>query len=204
MTRYEYYEEMKALARTVRAKHDITGPRVTRTNLRRVYKAYGIRFDLRSGFKNLRGAYFNDEFGPCIVVAKALPEDPRVFTMGHELKHHLVDRDTQGFQCKFENVGTDPVEIGAEVFSAELLFPEAEYLALLAEMGVTEGTCTAEHLARLKHDTRTTLSYQGLAKRAEFMNLAEAGAFDGVQFKKLEEQIFGKPFRRFRKRGPRR
>lgn len=204
MTRYGYYEEMKALAREVRTEYELFGPRVTRSDLRRLYKAYGIRFDLRSGFKNLRGAYFDDGFGPTIVVAKELPEDPRVFTMGHELKHHLADRETPSFQCKFENIGTDPVEIGAEVFSAELLFPEADFLALLVDMGVTEGTCTAEHLVRLKHNTRTTLSFQGLVKRAEFMDLASPGTFDGVQFKKLEEQIFGKPFRRPRRRGSRR
>lgn len=199
MTRSDYYEQMKALARNVRAEHGFTTPRVLRIDLRRVYRAYGIKLDLRSGFKALRGAYFNDEYGPSVVIDKTLPEDPRVFTMGHELKHHLVDRDTPSFRCDFSKTGTDPVEIGAEVFAAELIFPEAEFLRLLTEAGVAAGTCNAEHLVRLKHETRTTLSYQGLAKRAEFMKLAAAGTFDRVQFKKLEEQIFGKPFRRIRR-----
>lgn len=200
MNRFTYYESMKALAREVRARNQLAGPRVSRSDLRRVYKACGITLDLRSGFKNLRGAYFNDECGPTVVIDKGLPEDPRVFTMGHELKHHLADRERPGFRCDMANVGTDPIEIGAEVFAAELLFPEADFSALLAQMGVTSGSCMPEHLVRLKHETRTTLSYQGLAKRAEFMGLANPGTFDRIQFKKLEEQMFGKPFRRARKR----
>lgn len=199
MNRFDYYEAMKTLAREVRLKHDLAGPRVSRSDLRRVYKAYGITLDLRLGFKNLRGAYFNDECGPTVVIHKGLPEDPRVFTMGHELKHHLADRDRPDFRCNMANIGTDPIEIGAEVFAAELLFPEADFKALLAEMGVTTGSCMPDHLVRLKHESRTTLSYQGLAKRAEFMKLANPGTFDRIQFKMLEEQMFGKPFRRARK-----
>lgn len=200
MNRFAYYETMKALARDVRSRYQLAGPRVSRSDLRRVYKACGITLDLRAGFKNLRGAYFDDECGPTVVVDKGLPEDPRVFTMGHELKHHLADRDRPGFRCNMDNIGTDPIEIGAEVFAAELLFPEADFIALLADMGATTGSCTPDHLVRLKHVTRTTLSYQGLAKRAEFMGLASPGTFDHIQFKKLEEQMFGKPFRRPRKR----
>lgn len=194
---------MKALAREVRSNHLLVGPRVSRSDLRRVYKAYGITLDLRTGFKNLRGAYFDDEHGPTVVIDKALPEDPRVFTMGHELKHHLVDRGDPDFRCVMAKVGTAPIEIGAEVFAAELLFPETDYVALLAEIGATAGLCKPTHLVRLKHETRTTLSYQGLAKRAEFLKLAEPGTFDGVRFKKLEEEMYGKPYRRARIR-PRR
>ncbi len=196
MTRYEYYEQMKALARNVRAEHGLTTPRVLRSDLRRIYKAYEIKIDLRQGFKNLRGAYFNDDCGATVVIAKGLPADPTVFTMGHELKHHLADRETPGFQCSYSPSTTDQVEIAAEIFAAELIFPETEFLRLLTDAGVSPGTCTAEHLVRLKHETRTTLSYQGLAKRADFMKLAAAGTFNGVQFTKLEERIYGKPFRR--------
>ena len=199
MNRYAYYESMKALARASRREHGLEGPRVTRTDLRRVYRSCGITLDLRNGFKNLRGAYFYDKCGATAVIAKELPEDPRVFTMAHELKHHLADRERPGFQCNIENVGTDLIEIGAEVFAAELLFPEDEFARMLKSMGVGPGNCTAEHLVRLKHTTRTTLSYQGLAKRAEFLHLSGPGEFKGVQFKKIEEQIFGKPFRRPRK-----
>jgi hypothetical protein len=51
-------------------------------------------------------------------------------------------------------------------------------------------------LVRLKHETRTTLSYQGLKKRAERLKLAPPGALTKTQFVELEEQLYGKPFRR--------
>lgn len=190
---------MKVLARKVRSEHGIASVRVLRSDLRRVYRAYGIKLDLRSGFKQLRGAYFFDGDEPSVVIDKTLPEDPRVFTMAHELKHHLVDRDSVGFQCDFTKAGTDPVEIGAEVFAAELLFPEREFHEKLTSMGVHQFQCTAQHLVQLKHETRTTLSYQGLAKRAEFMRFASPGSFAGVQFRKLEEITYGKPYRRPRR-----
>jgi hypothetical protein len=60
-------------------------------------------------------------------------------------------------------------------------------------MGVGYGQCTPEILARLKHETRTTLSYAGLAKRAEFMRLAPSGSLALIQWKKLEEKIYGLP-----------
>lgn len=196
MTRFDYYQDLKALARSVREQYGLKTPRVLRTDLRRIYKAEGIRIDLRPGFKNLRGAYFCDEHGASVVMAKGLPPDPAVFTMCHELKHHLRDRTTRDFQCSFSYTSTDSIEIGAEIFAAELIFPEEEFLQLLSAAGVTTGGCTSEHLVHLKHQTRTTLSYQGLAKRAEFNGLALRGTFAKVQFTKLEEQIYGRPYRR--------
>jgi hypothetical protein len=45
------------------------------------------------------------------------------------------------------------------------------------------------------------LSYTGLAKRATFLGLAPPGSFDQVQWKKLEEHIFGEPaYKRFLRR----
>jgi Zn-dependent peptidase ImmA (M78 family) len=189
---------MKALARRVRVENGLQTPRVLPSDIRRIYRAYGIKIDLRSGFRQLRGAYFGDDLGPTVVIAKGLPPDPKVFTMGHELKHHLVDRDLPGFKCDLRNE-TDPIEIGAEVFAAELILPEKDFADALRSMGVDPGTCTAEHIVRLKYETRTTLSYAGLAKRAERMHFAQAGTLQKVQFKKLEQQIYGMPFRRPRR-----
>jgi hypothetical protein len=41
-----YYEELKTLARQVRAENGLSTPRVLRSDMRRIYKAYGIRIDL--------------------------------------------------------------------------------------------------------------------------------------------------------------
>lgn len=92
MTRTAYYEGLKVLAREQRQEHGLASPRVLRSHLRRIYGCHGIRIDLRSGLKKLRGAYFHDDAGSSVMLAKDLPEDPMVFTMAHELKHHLVDR----------------------------------------------------------------------------------------------------------------
>lgn len=196
MSRSEYYEEMKKLAREVRRELGLTTPRVLRSDLRRVYKAYDLRIDLRTGFKGLRGAYFNDECGASVVMAKGLPPDPAVFTMAHELKHHLVDSENTNLDC---NKWNNPIEIAAEVFAAELVYPEQDFLDDLSKMGVERRCCSPEDLVRLKHNTRTTLSYAGLVKRAEWFNFIDDGQFAKVQFQKLHDQIYGPPFRRTRR-----
>jgi hypothetical protein len=92
----------------------------------------------------------------------------------------------------FRNVN-EHIEIGAEVFAAEFIFPEQDFLDALAAVGVTFGACSPEAIVRLKRSTRTTLSYAGLAKRAVFFGLARVGSLDGIQWKRLEETIFGEP-----------
>ena len=37
------------------------------------------------------------------MLAKGLPDDPMVFTMAHELKHHLVDREIPVACCSDRN-----------------------------------------------------------------------------------------------------
>ena len=184
---------MKDLAVATRAQYGLTTPRVLRSDLRRIYRDQRIHIDLwPQKFRQLRGAYFNDDLGPTVVLTKGLPEDPMVFTMAHELKHHLVDRDLPVACCSDRNIN-EHIEIGAEVFAAEFIFPEVDFLTMLGGMGVTAGICTAEALVRLKHDTRTTLSYTGLAKRATFLRLVPPGTLDRIRWKKLEEQLFGEP-----------
>ncbi len=193
MYRAQYYDELKALARGVRARFGLKTPRVLRSDLRRIYKAENIRIDLWPyKFRGLRGAYFNDELGATVVLAKGLPEDPMVFTMAHELKHHLADRDLPISYCDASNV-SNPIEIGAEIFAAELIYPDNNCADDLVRMGVQPGCCTPEDIVRLKHDTRTTLSYAGIAKRCEFMGFSRPGAFAGVKWKKLEVSLYGLP-----------
>jgi Zn-dependent peptidase ImmA (M78 family) len=191
--RSQYYEGLKALARATRDRFRLQSPRVLRSDLRRIYRAEGIQIDLWPyKLKRLRGAYFNDDLGATVMLAKGLPEDPTVFTMGHELKHHLVDRNLLLSYCDASNQ-SNPIEIGAEIFAAELIYPEEDFRKHLLAMGVIEGQCAPRALVELKHETRTTLSYTGLAKRAEFMGLATPGSLDRIRWKKLEEEIYGLP-----------
>ena len=193
MNRSAYYEQMKALARSTRSKYGLATPRVQRSDLRRIYRDQRIHIDLwPQRLREVRGAYFSDELGSTVMLVKGLPDDPMVFTMAHELKHHLVDRAIRVTCCSERNAN-EHIEIGAEVFAAEFIFPELDFQNALAAMGITTGKCSPEALVRLKHDTRTTLSYAGLAKRATFLGLASAGTLNQIRWKKLEEQIFGEP-----------
>lgn len=203
MTRSEYYKTMQVLAREQRAVHGVTGQHVTRSDMRRIYKGHGITIDLWPyKLKGVRGAYFNDNLGPSVLLAKGLPTDPLVFTMAHELKHHLVDR-TKGVALCLAGNQSEMVEIGAEVFAAEFLFPEPDFVEIMDRMQVAIGTCSAETLVQVKRDTRTTLSYAGLVKRAERLGFMQPGATAGVKWRALEERMFGMPVYKRIRRTPR-
>ena len=193
MNRSDYYTQMKELARDTRAKYGLTSPRVLKSDMRRIYRDQGIRIDLWPfKLRQVRGAYFNDEIGPTVMLAKGLPDDPMIFTMGHELKHHLVDRDLPVACCSDRNANQH-IEIGAEVFAAEFIYPEADFIKALTTKGIARGKCTPEDIVRLKRETGTTLSYASLAKRATFLHFCELGSLDKVPWKKLEEEMFGEP-----------
>lgn len=193
MKRYQYYEELKARARAVRAEHGLDSPRVLRSDMRRIYKHYGIRIDLWPyKLKNLRGAFFGGSLGPSVMLRKDLPLDPMIFTMGHELKHFLEDSELQVSYCNDENKD-EAIEIGAEIFAAELIFPEQDFIAYMRQNSIAENCCTAEDIVRLKNNTRTTLSYEGLKKRATLLHFAEKGSLDGVKWKLLEKKMYGVP-----------
>jgi hypothetical protein len=162
--------------------------------MRHIYREYEIQIDLWPyKVKKLRGAYFNDENGCSVLLVKELPVDPMVFTMAHELKHHLVDRNEQTIICDESNQN-EVIEIGAEVFAAEFLFPDNIFVASMEDMGIATGKCEPKTIVRLKRNTKTTLSFAGLAKKAEFLGYADKGAFEGVHWKKLEISMYGEPF----------
>ena len=192
---------MRLLARKERLKWGFDSPRVMVSDLRRVYKQYGIAIDYwPHKLRNVRGAFFDDHLGPSVIVAKALPRDPKAFTLAHELKHFLVDRGSTIALCHGDNEGTR-VEIGAEVFAAEYLFPERDFVEILEGSGIRRETLAPEDLVHLKRKTDTTLSYTGLAKRAEFLGYCPKGALVNVKWKKLEERLYGEPlYKTFLKR----
>lgn len=187
---------MKALARETRKTYGIEGPRVLRTDMKRIFKAEAITLDYWPGrLKKIRGAYFNDENGANIMIRKDLPPDPCVFTMAHELKHHLVDKAQALLACE-ETPVNQMIEIGAEVFAAEFLFPEACFREEMERIGVPAMKCDAKALIQVKRDTQTTLSYAGLCKLAVWLHYAAEGSLPKAGWKKLEEEMFGIPFYR--------
>lgn len=193
MIRSKYYEQMKELAGLVRAEYGLSSCCVRKSDLRRIYKAEGVRIDIWPyKLKEVRGAYFRDFLGPTVMVAK-LPNDPYVFTLAHELKHHLFDHGMPLLPCGTRNQ-SEHVEIGAEIFAAELLFPEADFCRMMVELRVGHGCCKPQHIVAIKRRTGTTLSYLGLVKRAEFLGLAAQGSLPRSGWKVLEEKLFGVPF----------
>ncbi len=124
------------------------------------------------------------------MISKNLPEEPRIFTMAHELKHHLTDSDLGFSYC---DQYAKKIEIGAEIFAAELIFPEQDFTAWMEDRGIRAKKCKSETIVHLKRDTKTTLSYSGLVKRAEFLGFIDPGAFARIKWKKLEEEIYGMP-----------
>jgi hypothetical protein len=173
------YYDLKVLARRVRAENGLTSPRVLQTDLRKIYFRYGIEIDYWPyPFKYLRGA-FN------------LPHDPMVFTMAHELKHFLTDRHIRVSYCDQSNT-SKAVEVGAEIFAAEFLFPDQFFVEYMQRMRVKRNQCNAETIVRLKQETRTTLSYAGLAIKAERLRYAAAGSLTRLKGWRKLEKVYNK------------
>lgn len=183
-----YYEDLKRLARQVRAENGLNSPRVLPSDLRSIYSKNGIVIDMWPyRLKNLRGAFICDDLGTTVMLAKSLPQDPLAFTMAHELKHFLRDRDLRISYCDQSNVNKE-LEVGAEIFASELLFPDRDFIRHMEKMGIRRNQCLPKTLVGLKHKTRTTLSYAGLAIKAERLGFAPPGSLTKVKtWRKLEE-----------------
>ena len=186
-----YYDDLKRLARQVRAENGLNSPRVTPSDMRRIYFRNGIEIDLWPyRLRNLRGAFICDKLGTTVMLAKNLPQDPMVFTMAHELKHFYRDRNLGVSYCDQSNI-TKTLEIGAEIFAAELIFPDREFIAQLNKMRIRKDQCLPRTLVELKHTTRTTLSYAGLAIKAERLRFAPANSLTKVKTWRKLERLYG-------------
>ena len=196
MNTQQYYEDLKLLARRVRAEHGLTSPRVLPSDLKRIYKFYGIEVDeWPYRFRNLRGAFINDHLGATVMLAKGLPQDPMVFTMAHELKHYFRDRDLGISYCDQSNL-TKRLEVGAEIFAAELLFPDRDFISHMSAMGVRQDQCLPKTLIQLKRKTGTTLSYAGLAIKAERLGYAPSHSLTTIKTWRRLEAFHNPPARR--------
>lgn len=183
-----YYYEMRELALEVRARNGIEGSDLSMRDMWRIYCEEGIeKLDFRHGFKDLRGAYFNDDCGVTVMLAGGLPDEPTVFTMAHELKHHLVDAESGPVVCR-TNEQIKRIEIGGEVFAAELIYPEKDFVYDLFRLlrGMPK-TLSPEVLVELKRKTNTTLSYAALAKRTVLLRLADDKTFRDVRWGILQD-----------------
>lgn len=195
MTRTIYYNQMHKLAEEIRGKYNISGSRLLPSVIKKILKEEGIKEVVKwPHFKNIRGAYLIEDSKPIIVVDGKLPRDPYTFTLAHELKHHLVDSsDISSIYCSKNNENA-MIEIGAEIFAAELLYPTQLFLIDFNELKTdSKFKKTPELIVQLKVETDTTLSYAGLAKRVEFLKLAPQGSLKDIRWKKLQEKLYGIP-----------
>lgn len=195
----EYYKELKKLAREQRTLFNLQTSSIGRREFRAIYKQFGIQLNLwplsgMSGkpLKHLRGAYLNVDNDLFVMVDRSLPNDPYLFTLAHEMKHHLCDSQFAKSFCHDDNQ-SDIIEIGAEVFAAELLYPEGDFSRDLDERSVEKGACTQHDLVTLKHDTGTSLSYAGLRKRAINFGYAPP-SMPHTGWKQIETSLYGLPF----------
>lgn len=197
-TRTEYYEAMKRLAGEKRHTYDIADGKLGLQKMREIYKAEGITIDLWKTSAKIRAVYMCDGGDPSVLVNRNLPDIPRLFAMAHELKHHYCDQaalKNGKIQCGDYNAN-EVIEKAAEVFAAEFVFPEQEFLDCVEAMGFERGSVTPEEIVELKRNCGAPVSYTFLRKRLEWFNFIEKGEFAKVQFQKLEEQIYGVPIYR--------
>jgi Zn-dependent peptidase ImmA (M78 family) len=195
MSQIPNYEAMKQLAREKRAHYGVQTETLNLVVVRKIYSTEGIRIDPWKFPRTIRAAYMCDDSDPSVAISKTLPREPKLFSLVHELKHHFVDRElieNGQIRCGDYNE-TQIIEIGAEVFAAEFIYPEAEFLEKVIALGIQFGKCSPEDVVRLKRECGACVSYQFLRKRLVRLRFAAAATFDGVQFQKLEEQLYGVP-----------
>ncbi len=138
--------------------------------------------------------------GACsVALQQNIPDQPKLFALVHELKHHYCDRDALGagvIHCG-DYDQNELIEKGAEVFAAEFIYPEAEFANDFGS--IVSGTPQTSHVVEFKRSCKARVSYRFICKRLERLGLIRFGAFDAVQFQKLEDQIHGVPFYRRRR-----
>jgi Zn-dependent peptidase ImmA (M78 family) len=193
MTRDEYFEGLKALAREKRKYHAVRTDSFGLREIRQVYKKEGIRIDPWPLPAKIKGLYMCADGDYSVAVQRTLPDEPKLFVLAHELKHHYVDQEkiANGVVHCGDYNRNEIIEIGAEVFAAEFIFPEHEFADLVKASGVS--TWGPEDVVRLKCGTPAKISYMFVQKRLERLGVVERGAFAAVRFKKLEEQMYGVP-----------
>jgi Zn-dependent peptidase ImmA (M78 family) len=145
--------------------------------------------------EKLRASYFADD-EPAVMNKRSLPREPKLFALVHELKHHYVDREhILGGKHDCGNYNeNEQIEIGAEVFAAQFIYPEDEMRIALQDFGAQIGKCTPETIVHFKQVCVAIVSYTFLAKRFERFGLIERGICAKTRFKKLEEELLGTPF----------
>jgi Zn-dependent peptidase ImmA (M78 family) len=196
VSRSQYYEDLRALAREKRTEHAVVTPSLNLRFVQQIYRKEGVTIDqLELKGRKIKAAYYCDNDDCSVLLSKNLPREPKLFALAHELKHHYRDQTLiRGGKllCGDYNAH-ELVEKGAEVFAAEFIYPEAEMRGLIAHMGITATNITAERIVAFKREAPACVSYTFIRKRFARFGICPMEQYEDLQFTKLEEQIYGLP-----------
>jgi Zn-dependent peptidase ImmA (M78 family) len=200
MTRDEYFEGLKNLAREKRLYHAVRTNAFGLREIRQIYKTEGIQIDTWPLPPKIKAMYMCSDGHFSVAVQKKLPDEPKLFALVHELKHHYVDQENiaNGMALCGDYNQNELIEKGAEVFAAEFIYPQAEFLDFVEASGISDWS--PENIVRIKRGIQAKVSYTFIRKRLERLGFIERGEHATVHFKKLEEKMFGMPFWRARAR----
>lgn len=190
------YDAVIELAKAKRIEHSVSTSALNLPVIRRIYKSEGVKIDKWSFGSKIRAVYMFADGDASVAIKSGMPREPTLFSLAHELKHHFLDRELiqdGRLKCGDYNAN-EAIEIAAEVFAAEFIYPEDEFVACVDALGIQSGSCTPEDVVRLKRTCNAVVSYQFLSKRLLRLGYAKSGAFEKIKFQNLEEQMFGVPF----------
>ena len=197
MDRRLYYARVRELARQKRDEFCVKTSAFGVREVRSIYRHENIVIDIRKLPACLKAIYLPVDDGASVAIRKDLPDEPKIFALVHELKHHWADQElirSGAFTCGDYNEN-ELQEKGAEVFAAEFIYPESEFIADIREFNGP--TWTPEDIVRFKRGhCRAKVSFTFIRKGLERAGLIEPGQFVDVKFQKLEEEIYGTPFYR--------
>jgi Zn-dependent peptidase ImmA (M78 family) len=194
----DYYEEVKALARDKRSFYEVDSKKINLTSIKKIYKAEDIKVhNCPNKLRNLRASYYNDDLGCDVLLNQKMPREAKIFSLLHELKHHYLDQEhLHGRnQLCFLRYDEEPLlELTAEVFAAEFIWPEQNFSSDLHSFGIRQGVCSKEAIVNFQRTCGVPVSYTYIIKRLEWFRIIPQGYFKGTQWKKLEWDMYGKPF----------
>jgi Zn-dependent peptidase ImmA (M78 family) len=200
MSRRTYYEGLQELARNERAEHGVDTGAFGLREVRRIYKKEEIDIDHWPLSRKIKALYMCDDGYCSVALQQSLPDEPKLFALIHELKHHYCDRAALGpgvIHCgdydRNELIGK-----GAEVFAAEFIYPGEEFAEDF--QAVVAAAPQPYHVVHFKRSCKAKVSYRFICKRLERLGFIGLGAFDAIHFQRLEDQIHGVPFYKRRRR----
>jgi Zn-dependent peptidase ImmA (M78 family) len=199
VNRDAYYDDLKSLAHQMRVHYGVNTANFGMREVRRIYATEGIRIDYWPLPYKVKALYMCDDGDCSVAVQRRLPDEPKIFALVHEMKHHYRDRPALGsglIHCG-DYDANELIEKGAEVFAAEFIYPEERFSADLEEYH--KSTWAPEDVVVFKRSCGAKVSYQFICKRLEWLGIIQPGQFHGVQFQKLEYEMYGPPF--YRRRG---